>query len=163
MSANDVLRARLLEVGFPSATAFVDARPDSSLESAARELAHPAISSIVLEHLLVEESIAECRIESCAREILFRNLRDWLPDGWPREWREMDDILDNPLFHRAMAFHGLQLALPDEYGPAVDRVRRAMETSDIPMGWRPAGRDDPSLSKFFAAHWRIEQRCSDGA
>jgi hypothetical protein len=49
------------------------------------------------------------------------------------------------------------MALPDAYGTAVERVRRAMEAADIPLGWLPAGADDPVLLEVFTSYWAVSE------
>jgi hypothetical protein len=139
--------------GFATATAYADSRPTASLDELADELG-PEVTPIQVERKLVVEAEESATIERCARSLLARVLRSALPEGWPREWKESTDDEDCPLFRRAGAFLSLEMALPESCEGAVNRIRRVMDTADIPSGWLPSGPDDLILIEAFS-HWSV--------
>lgn len=143
-----LLRA-LLSCGIASATAYADSRPVETLVRLVEELGLPAVSAYALERTLIDEAEHAGTMERCARGLLARDLRAELPDGWP----VIEDSDPTRLIQRASAFASLAFALPKSYGPAIQRVRYAMEMADIPGRWLPEGADDPTLLEVFVSHW----------
>ena len=151
----------LAEKGFSSATAFADSMPLCALPELVGELNDPTIPWVLLERTLVDEATARGTLQGCARSLLVRDLRSELPRGWPRDSAVSDDEASSPLFRRAGVFLALTMALPESCASAIDHIRRAMENSNIPAGWQPAGTDDPVLIEIFAAHWQSPSNPQD--
>lgn len=147
----EALICALLSRGIASATAYADRRPLETLVRLVEELGLPAVSAYTLERALIEEAEHAGTLERCARGLLARDLRAELPDGWPAT----EDSDATRLIQRASAFASLSFALPKSYGPAIQRVRYAMETADVPGGWLPQGPDDPILMEVFVSHWGL--------
>jgi hypothetical protein len=143
------LMARIRAKGFGSATEYVDHRPLPSLNSLAEELGLPPAAAYGLEQLIIEEAEQRDKMDHCARGLLARDLRGELPDGWPAP----TDLDPRALLQRARAFESLAFALPPTYAPAIRRVRDAMESADIAVGWLPTGPEDPVLMEVFGSYW----------
>jgi hypothetical protein len=143
------LMCRIRAKGFGSATEYVDHCPLAPLHSLAEDLDLPPAAAYGLEQLIIEEAEQSDKMDHCARGLLARNLRIEMPDGW----RAPNDDDPRPRQQRARAFESLAFALPPEYGPAIRRVRDAMEGVDIAVGWVPLGPEDPVLMELFGSYW----------
>jgi hypothetical protein len=149
------LYGRVRERGFSSVTEFVESRPSATLGDLADELGVTDIAPVQIEWRWVAESEQNDTMERCARGLLARQLRWKLPEGWHREWRDVPGDPKTPLFRKIGAFSSLVVALPEKYKDAVQRVRRAFDAAEIPVGWLPTDADDPVIVELFRRHWPV--------
>lgn len=128
---------RVRDVGFRSATEWIDAHPLRSLEDLANELGPEDVAADQLELTLREEAghdpIALARL---ARSLLVRTILSKMPTGW-------GDHDQSVLV--AASWAG---CLGDEYDAAMERVLNKLDEL-APFGWRPTTPDDPILLEAF--------------
>jgi hypothetical protein len=141
------------ERGFGSVTAYADSRPGATLVELADDLGPGNVAPVQVEWRMVAEAEASNTIERCARSLLARGLRQYLPEGWHLEWPDVPGDPTTPLFRKLAAFGDVSGALSDAYTAATRRLRRAFDAADIPEGWLPTGPDDPVIVDIFRRHW----------
>jgi hypothetical protein len=90
---------------------------------------------------------------ACARSLLARAIREYLPEGWQSVWVDIPGQLGTPYSRKVHALVDMTVALPDRYDAVADRICDAIEAAHIPIGWVPASADDPILLDIFARHW----------
>jgi hypothetical protein len=137
------------EHGFADATAFAEAHPTTSMLELAKQLA-PDIAASQLEKVLIDEADGRSALERCARGLLVRRLREWLPEGWHAEW---DDRPLGSHSRRSGAFAMWSGPLGERCDEITWQVWNALIALPIPAGWLPDGPDDPYILKAFA-HWQ---------
>jgi hypothetical protein len=148
------LYALVQERGFSSVTTYADSRPAATLVELAEALGSSDVAPVQIQWQLVAEAEASGTMERCARSLLARALREALPEGWQREWRDVPGDPNTPLFRKVGALCSLTAALPDAYEQATERIREAFDMVRIPPGWVPAGSEDEILVEVFSKAWR---------
>ena len=133
------LYERVRERGYPSLTAFAEARPTASLVALAEELGPKDVAGVQIYSGLVAEAERSGRMTRLVRGQLVRELCECLPSGWPAE---LDD--DNR-FEVARAIGPWIAFTPEEHKARARRVRDALFSRPPPPGWRPLGPDDALL------------------
>jgi hypothetical protein len=139
--------------GFLSVTAFVDSRPGESLLDLAKDLGGGDVAAVQIQWRLVAEAEASGNMEACARSLLARAIRKYLPEGWQSVWVDIPGRLGTPYSRKVHALVEMTVALPDRYREVARRICDAIGVAHIPYGWVPADADDPILLDIFARHW----------
>lgn len=133
------LYERVRERGFPSLTAFAEARPTAPLHALAEELGGDELNAVQVFSGLVAEAERSSRVPRLVRGQLVRELADGLPTGWPAV---MDD---ETRFEVAHALARWKTYTPETHQERVGRIGDALLASPPPPGWRPLGPDDELL------------------
>jgi hypothetical protein len=137
------LDRRLRERGL-SFREFLAARPGRWWEQLVREFDEP-LAPVQLEAYAQEAAAKGHWLDWYARDALARALRRWLPDGWRFGGGEMDYPTGRALANWSATMGALGEACHDRARQVVDRLKQA----SLPMGWLPAGPDDPLLVAAF--------------
>jgi hypothetical protein len=132
------LYERVRERGYPSLTAFAEARPTASLVELAEELGDD-IAGVQVFQGLVDEAEKSRHVTRLVRGQFVRELWESLPDGWPAV---MDD---ETRFEVAMVLGSWFAYTPETHQERVDQVSDALLATPPPPGWRPLGPDDELL------------------
>lgn len=137
------LTQRLAQQGHATAGAFFAAHPRQTILELAQMLG-PGVAPVQLEWRFLDEAKAsgEAEIEKCARDLLLRNVRRYMPDGWAPD----DETADR-----------------HAYGGWASGVDRITEVDSLtlwealaeraPAGWLPQDINDPVLADVFRQHW----------
>jgi hypothetical protein len=132
------LHERVRERGYPSITAFADARPTASLVELAEELGEDVAGVQVLSGMLAEAERRK-QVTRFVRDVLVRMLSDSVPEGWPA-------VLDDAnRFKVAMALGSWTAYTPESHKERAKRAGNTLLASPPPPGWRPLGPDDELL------------------
>lgn len=130
---------RVRAKGFASLLDFSEARPTATFLELADELGEEDVAAVQLEWLLKEEALAKKRFGRFARASLVRSIYEQLPQGW--------GVGEKVDFRRAGVYADWRGTIGPEYNDATDRVFDALEAANPPLGWLPAGADDPIIDK----------------
>ena len=133
------LYERVRERGYPSLTAFAEARPTVSLVELAEELGEDDVNAVQVLSGLLAEAEQRNRVTRFERDVLVRQLSQSLPDGWPAE---LDDA---NRFAVAKALAGWIAYTPEAHQERARQVMAALLATPPPPGWRPLGPDDELL------------------
>ncbi|RYZ33900.1 MAG: NUDIX hydrolase [Myxococcaceae bacterium] len=133
------LYERVRERGYDSLTAFVAARPTTSLLALAEELGPDDVAGVQVFSGLVAEAERSHQLTHLVRGQLVRELSTYLPNGWPAV---MDDA---NRFKVARALASWYSFTPETHKERVDRVGDVLLATPPPPGWRPLGPDDALL------------------
>jgi hypothetical protein len=133
------LYERVRERGFPSLTAFAEARPAVPLYALAEELGKDDVAGVQVLSGLLAEAEQRKQVTRFVRDVLVRLLAQSLPDGWPAV---MDDA---NRFKVAKALGSWFAYTPDSHKDRADQVGDALLATPPPPGWRPLGPDDELL------------------
>lgn len=137
------LTERLSQQGHATAGSFFAAHPDQTILDLAAMLG-PGVAPVQLQWRFLDEAKAAgaSAIEACARDLLLRNVRRYMPRGWNRD----DEAADGN------AYSG--------WAAAVDRIVKIDSlplwealTEQAPAGWLPQDTNDPLLADVFRKHW----------
>jgi len=133
------LYERVRERGFPSLTAFAEARPAVPLHALAEELGKDDLAAVQVLSELLAEAERRKEVTRFVRDVLVRELSQSLPDGWPA-------VLDDAnRFKVAKALGRWSAYTPETHQSRAEQVRAALRTAPPPPGWRPLGPDDELL------------------
>lgn len=125
--------------GYPSLTAFAEARPTASLIALAEELGGDDVNAVQVFSGLVAEAERTRRLPRLVRGQLVRELAECLPHGWP-------PVLDDAnRFEVAMALARWTSYTPETHKARVRQLGDALMSSPPPPGWHPLGPDDALL------------------
>ncbi|ATB29692.1 NUDIX hydrolase [Melittangium boletus] len=133
------LYERIRERGFPSLTAFAEARPTASLIALAEELGEDDIAAVQVFSGLVAEAERSGQLTRLVRGQLVRELSQHLPNGWPAV------IDDSNRFDVAHALARWSTYTPETHQKRVEQARAVLRAKPPPPGWRPLGPDDELL------------------
>lgn len=133
------LYERVRELGYPSLTAFAEARPTASLVELAEELGQDDIAGVQVFSGLVDEAEKSHHVTRLVRGQFVRELWESLPNGWPPV---MDD---EARFEVAMVLGSWSGFTPETHVERVRQVSAALLAHPPPPGWRPLGPDDELL------------------
>jgi hypothetical protein len=133
------LYERVRERGYPSLTAFAEARPAVPLYALAEELGKDDVAAVQVLSGLLAEAERHKRVTRFVRDILVRELSESLPNGWPAE---MDD---SSRFAVAKALGCWSAYTPETHRSRTERARAALRATPPSPGWRPLGPDDELL------------------
>lgn len=150
------LAERLSARGFSTISAFADSMPRASRLALAAELSATAddIAPVQVLWALLDEARATNTVEHRARDLLVRDIRADLPDGWPPPRGTTPPAARKDLVGALVNWSGgIATHLP-EYESTVNTVEDALLVEDIPAGWLPSSTDDPLLVVLFRRHWR---------
>jgi hypothetical protein len=132
------LYERIRERGYPSITAFADARPTASLVALAEELGEDVAGGQLLSGLLAEAERRK-QVTRFVRDVLVRMLSQGLPEGWPAV------LHDENRFKVVKALARWSGYMPETYADRARQVSATLLASPPPPGWRPLGPDDELL------------------
>jgi hypothetical protein len=134
---------RVHRLGFDSVTQYAADRVGVSLVDLARELGSDDVAGIQVMHMLLEEAIRTNTVSRLLRDLLVRELRQALPQGWESP---LDDTFRSKLA-RALGRWEIELKhyLHDE---PTFIAGQALMDAELPTGWLPAGPDDPIIVAF---------------
>jgi hypothetical protein len=134
---------RVRQRDFETATEYVSSRPGVSLVSLAEELGPDDVAAAQLRSVLLDEAERSNTVSRLLCDLLVRELRDRLPEGWkhPRS--------DDSRFRAAAAI----AAWTAEFRDLLDQgaklaAGKAFLDAELPTGWLPEGPDDPVIAAF---------------
>jgi hypothetical protein len=139
--------ARILErvrwLGFDTVTQYAAARAGSTLVDLASELGSDDVAGIQVMHMLIEEAIRTNTVPRLLRDLLTRELRQALPQGWESPLSE----ISRSKVARALGRWEIELKdhLDDEL---TFKAGQDLLAAELPDGWRPSGPDDPIIVTF---------------
>ncbi len=136
------LRERIRDRGYGSVTAFAEARPTATLVELADELG-PDVAGAQIYTVLVDEAKRSHKVPRLMRGTLVRELREWLPKGWPASLDP--DVEGGDRFKVAAALGGWIADTPDPYQERARQARDALMANPPQPGWYPQGPDDELL------------------
>jgi hypothetical protein len=126
---------------------FLAARPGQSWNHLVHYFDEP-LAPIQLMAYVQEAAATGQWLDWYARDGLARALGEHLPDGWRFRGRIQGEM-DSPTAHALADW----LTIMSILGPACDerahQVTDKMKRIDLPLGWLPAGPDDPLLVAAF--------------
>jgi hypothetical protein len=133
------LYERVHERGYPSLTAFAEARPTASLVALAEELGVDDLNAVQVFSGLVAEAEQRNQLTRLERGQLVRELFEGFPNGWPT-------MLDDAnRFKAAKALSSWIAYTPEPHQERARKVVAALLATPPPPGWRPLGPDDELL------------------
>lgn len=135
------LYGRVKKLGFDSVSSFATSMPRATLFDLADTLG-PDIAAVQIERVMYVEAQEVDTIERFAKDMLVRQLRERLPDGW--------GIGANFVSEAAGAWAAWKGMLDRTFAPAAVRMWHWLKAADIPEGWLPSGPDDPIIERAFA-------------
>jgi hypothetical protein len=135
------IRERVRAKGFASLLDFTETRPTATFLDLANDLGVEDVAAVQIEWLLKDEALERNCFERFARASLVREMYEQLPQGW--------GIGENVEYRRASVCAKWCRTLGSEYDHATGRVFDALEAANPPVGWLPAGADDPIIDKAF--------------
>lgn len=134
------LYRRVQEQGFPSVAAFAASLPRATLLELSDVLGQD-IAAVQIERALHAEAEDSGRLEDFAKDMLVRELRQWLRAGWR--------IGSNFESEAAGAWADWKSCLDERFSAAAGRIWHWLKAADIPRGWLPEGPDDPIIERAF--------------
>jgi hypothetical protein len=142
------LRERVEARGFADASSFLYANVGMDLVELAKLLGDDVAAAQLVQQAL-GEAVERGEVERLARDLLARELRRYLPNGW-RHHSDGDEA-----FARARAQGNWTATLRGIDDAACERVLDALnQPGAVPDGWQPFHGDDPLLVTIFAEHWK---------
>ncbi|ATB29066.1 NUDIX hydrolase [Melittangium boletus] len=133
------LYERIRERGYASLTAFAEARPAVPLYVLADELGADDVAAVQVLSGLFSEAEQRKQVTRLVRDVLVRELSEFLPEGWPA-------VLDDAnRFKVAKALGFWSAYTPETHEERVRQVGDALLATPPPPGWRPLGPDDELL------------------
>jgi hypothetical protein len=134
---------RVREHGFETVTDYANDRVGVSLDVLADELGPDDIAGAQLQCLLLEEATRSNAIPRLLRDLLVRELRDRLPQGWKYP------LDDRSRYEVAAAIAAWVAEFQDHLdAEGKSSARRALLAAELPPGWLPDGPDDPVIVVF---------------
>lgn len=133
------LYERVRERGYPSLTAFAEARPATPLYVLADELGEDDVAAVQLLNGLLFEAEQHKQVRRLVRDVLVRELSESFPKGWP------SGLDDANRFEAAQALARWIGYTPESLQERAKQVAAALMVSPPPPGWRPSGPDDELL------------------
>ncbi len=139
--------ARILErvrrLGFDTVTQYAADRVGISLVNLAKELGSDDVAGIQVMHMLLEEAIRTNTVPRLLRDLLIRELRQALPQGWEYP------LSDESRSKVARALGRWEIELKDHLNDEPTFMAgQDLMNAELPMGWLPAGPDDPVIVAF---------------
>jgi hypothetical protein len=157
---------RLRDLGYTNTLEFLQAFPGHSYKQLVDTIGDCAV--VQLEFLQFKEAEAADRLREAAMDCLTRNLRSYLPRGWGRsdfdstlpasvvDWLKDDEVTNRSRFLIASAICHSSASLV-RFGAEKPKkmvlVGKALQELNPPLGWQPAGPDDPLIVAAFAVAW----------
>lgn len=135
------LYERVKQRGFGSVSSFAASMPRATLFDLADTLGED-VAAIQIERVMYVEAEDAATIEAFARDMLVRQLRERLPEGWGNG--------SNFVSEAAGAWAAWKGMLDEAFAPAAVRMWHWLKGADIPTGWLPEGPDDPIIERAFA-------------
>lgn len=133
------LYERVRERGYPSLTAFAEARPAVPLYLLADELGHDDVAAVQVFSGLLAEAEQRKQVTRLMRDVLVRQLAESLPEGWPAT------LNDETRFAIAEALGFWSAYTPETHYRRVEQARTTLRARPPSPGWRPLGPDDELL------------------
>jgi hypothetical protein len=139
--------ARVLErvqrLGFDTVTQYAAARVGVSLVDLAKELGSDDVAGIQVRHMLLEEAIRTHTVPRTLRDLLVRELRQGLPEGWKFP---LDDSARSQV---ARTLGRWKLELKEHLdADATFAAGQDLMQAELTTGWLPEGPDDPIIIAF---------------
>lgn len=135
------LYRRVQERGFPSVTAFAASMPHATLLDLSDVLGQD-VAAVQIERALHAEAEDSGNLEYFAKDVLVREIRQWLGAGWR--------IGSNFESEAAGAWADWKSCLDERFAAAAVRLWHWLKAADIPAGWLPEGPSDPIIERAFA-------------
>jgi hypothetical protein len=127
---------------------YVSERPGVSLLVLAQELGPDDVAAVQIRAILVEDAIRTRAVPRVLRDLLVRELREYLPEGWKSP---LDDESRSKVA-RAIAGWKTDLKVEDHLDCFEDemsfRASQDLLNAELPIGWLPEGPDDPVVIAF---------------
>jgi hypothetical protein len=137
------IRDRVRLHGFETLTEYAADRAGVSLVVLADELGPEDIAAAQLRSMLLEEATRSDTIPRLLRDLLVRELREALAQGWNHP------LDDESRFRVAGAFADWWSELKDHLNHEMTTAAsRAFLDAELPDGWLPDGPDDPVIVAF---------------
>jgi hypothetical protein len=134
---------RVRQLGFETVTQYADKRPGVSLPVLAEELGPGDVAATQIRSILVEEAIRTHTVPRVLRDLLVRELRQGLPQGW----KYPPDDRSHSMVVRTLG--RWELELKDHLDDKATLVAgRELMNAELPTGWLPGGPDDPVIVAF---------------
>ena len=133
------IKARIADLGFPSARSFADAHISLSYIDLAIILGDD-VAAVQVESVLHDEAIDQSELTYFSRSSLVRRLNQALPKGWGLGARAD--------FKAASAFANWTASLPDAHQERCRRIFKRIQ-DEASKGWRPGSPSDPIISSAF--------------
>jgi hypothetical protein len=134
---------RVHQRGFETVTQYTDQHPGVSLLVLADELGQDDVAAAQIQSILVEEAIRTRTVPRVLCDLLVRELRDRLPQGWKYP---LDDESRSEV---AGAFAGWKTELEEHLDRhAALAAGKDLLNAELPTGWLPEGPEDPVIVAF---------------
>jgi hypothetical protein len=134
---------RLQQRGFETVTQYASARPGILLIVLADELGPDDVAATQIRSMLVDEAIRTRTIPRLFRDLLFRELRQALPQGWS------SPLDDKSRAEVAFALGSWELDIDDHLDKEPTfQAGQDLLNAELPDGWLPEGPDDPVIVAF---------------
>lgn len=137
---------RVQQRGFATVTQYAADRVGVPLIELAAELGRDDIAAVQIMDLLIEEAIRTNTVPRVLRDLLVRELREYLPHGWKYP------LDDESRSKAAGALVSWETEI-ERHLDCFDEKQRFMAGQDLlsaelPTGWLPEGPDDPVIVAF---------------
>ena len=140
---HDRILERIRERGFETLTQYAVERPGVSLIVLADELGSDDVAAAQIRSILVEEAIRSRTVPRALRDLLVRELRQGLPEGW----RCPPDEDFRSKLVRTLGHWKLELKEHLDYD-ATFAAGQDLLNANLPTGWLPEAPDDPVIVAF---------------
>lgn len=141
---------RVHQCGCDTVTQYANERPGMSLVLLADELGAADVAAAQIRSILVEEAVRTHTVSRLLRDLLVREFRDGLPEGWtcPPDDEARSRVV------RTLGRWKLELKehLDNE---ATFAAGQDLLSAELPAGWLPEGPDDSVVVAFV-------ERCRGG-
>jgi hypothetical protein len=134
---------RVRQRGFETVTQYANERPGVSLPDLADELGQDDVAAAQIRSILVDEAIRTQTLPHVLRDLLVRELRQGLPEGWryPPDDESRSEV--------ARTLGRWKIDLKEHLdADATFAAGQDLMTAELPTGWLPAGPDDPIVVAF---------------
>jgi hypothetical protein len=139
---------RVHKRGFETVAQFIGERPGTSLLVLAKELGTDDVAAAQIRSILVQEAIRSNTVPRALRDLLVRELRQGLPQGW----KSPPDDESRSKIARAVARWKTDLKIEDHLDCFDDemsfKASQDLLKAELPTGWLPEGPDDPLIIAF---------------
>jgi len=134
---------RVHQRGYETVTQYAGERPGVSLIVLAHELGQGDVAAAQIRSILVEEALRTRTIPRVLRDLLVRELRERLPEGWRCPLNdELRSEVAGVLAHWETELEG---HLDED---AAFAAGQDLMNAELPTGWLPEGPDDPAIVAF---------------